>query len=319
MSKRYLELTPSQLTHLTKQDFLDGIRASEGRVVGAYVCPLAPNYIEKVSNAELVAAFGADYITLEGYDPREVQFPGLPSKNPKDDQDTKAQLQVELGRGYTIREIKQLTGRPVGMILLVPREHEVFGGIYKESIYSKEMMEYLINEQYDFICLCGYGQEPLVQAVSEASALFGDRIVIEAGIPHGPGAIDKDFPPYNLREVVTPDFVRRLAHAGADIVDIPAVGIVPGFHMEYVRELVTEIHKEQSLAASSVAHSLEASSKEVLERIILDNKVCGVDMFNVAAGGVFESVTLPETMKDICIAVKGKRHTYRRMAQSPLR
>ena len=319
MSKRYLELTPTQLTQLSKQDFLDGIRASEGRVVGAYVCPLAPNYIEKVSNAELVAAFGADYITLEGYDPREVQFPGLPSKNPEDDIDTRSKLQVELGKGYTIPEIKKLTGRPVGMILLVPRENEVFGGIYKEPIYSKEMMEYLIQEQYDFICLCGYGQEPLIQAVSEASALFKDQIVIEAGIPHGPGAIDGDFPPHNLREVVTPEFVRRLAHAGADIVDIPAVDIVPGFNMEYVSQLVTEIHEEHSLAASSVAHSLEASSKEVLERIILDNKVCGVDMFNIAAGGVFESVTLPETLKDICIAVKGKRHTYRRMAQSPLR
>lgn len=319
MSKRFLELTPSQLTQLSKQDLLDGIRASEGRVVGAYVCPLSPNYVEKVSNAELVAAFGADYITLEGYDPREVQFPGLPSKNPQDDIDTKSKLQVELGRGYTIPEIKKLTGRPVGMILLVPRENEVFGGIYKESIYSREMMEYLINEQYDFICLCGYGQEPLIQAVSEASALFKDRIVIEAGIPHGPGAVEGDFPPYNLREVVTPEFVGRLAHAGADIVDIPAVGICPGFHMEYVSRLVTEIHREHSLVASSVAHSLEASSKEVLERIVLDNKACGVDMFNIAAGGVFESVTLPETMIDICIAVKGRRHTYRRMAQSPLR
>ena len=56
-----------------------------------------------------------------------------------------------------------------------------------------------------------------------------------------------------------------------------------------------------------------------LKQIILDNKVCGVDMFNIAAGGVFESVTLPETLENICIAVKGRRHTYRRMAQSPLR
>lgn len=319
MSKRYLEMTPTQLTQLSKEEFLDGIRTSEGRVVGAYVCPLSANYLEKVSNAELVASFGADYITLEGYDPRSLQMPGLPSKNPEDDQTAKAQLQVELGKGYSIPELKKLTGRPIGMILLVPRENEVFGGIYKESIYSKEMMEYLINEKYDFICLCGYGQQALLDAVSEASTLFKDKIVIEAGIPHGPGAIDGDFPPYNLREVVTPEFVGKLAHAGADIVDIPAVGIVPGYNIGYVTELVDAIHKEKSLAASSVAHSLEASSKEVLERIILDNKICGVDMFNVAAGGVYESVTLPEVLKDICIAVKGKRHTYRRMAQSPLR
>lgn len=319
MSKRYLELTPTQMTNLSKQEFLDSIRMSEGRVVGSYVCPLAANYVEKVSNAELMASFGSDYITLEGYDPRDLQLPGLPSKNPEDDEISKNTLQVLLGKGYSISEIKKIVGRPIGMILLVPRENEVFGGIYAKSIYSKEMMEYLINEGYDFICLCGYGQQALIDAVTEASSLFKDKIVIEAGIPHGPGSIDNDFPPYNLREVVTPEFVGKLAKAGADIVDIPAVNIVPGYSIDYVTELVNEIHKEKSLAASSVAHSLEASSKEVLEKIILDNKVCGVDMFNVAAGGVYESVTLPEVMMDICIAVKGRRHTYRRMSQSSYR
>ena len=319
MSKRYLEFTPKQLTELSKKDFLDGIRASEGRVAGAYVCPLSPNYLEKVSNIELAASFGADYITLEGYDPKNLQIPGLPSKKSEDDKMTKDLLQVELGIGYSIPELKKIVGRPIGMILLVPRKNEVFGGIYKNSIYSKEMMEYLIDEKYDFICLCGYGQQEMLDAVHEAHELFKDKIVIEAGIPHGPGNIDQNFPPYNLKEIVTPDFVGKLAQAGADIVDIPAVGIVPGYSIDYVTKLVDAIHGEKSLAASSVAHSLEASSKEVLERIILDNKVCGVDMFNIAAGGVFESVTLPETLENICIAVKGRRHTYRRMAQSPLR
>jgi len=67
MSKRFLDYTPSELSTLSRTDFLDGIRAAESRVVGAYVCPLSPNYIEKVSNLELVAAFGADYITFEGW------------------------------------------------------------------------------------------------------------------------------------------------------------------------------------------------------------------------------------------------------------
>lgn len=149
MSKRYLELTPTQMTNLSKQEFLDSIRMSEGRVVGSYVCPLAANYVEKVSNAELMASFGSDYITLEGYDPRDLQFPGLPSKNPEDDEISKNTLQVLLGKGYTIPEIKKIVGRPIGIILLVPRENEVIGGIYAKSIYSKEMMEYLINEGYD--------------------------------------------------------------------------------------------------------------------------------------------------------------------------
>ena len=320
MSKRLLEYTPKKLASLSKQEFLDGIRTSEARTVGAYVCPFAANYVEKVSNVELMASFGADYITLEGYDPLNIQIPGLPSKNIENDKMTKELLQVELGKGWTIKEIKELVGRPIGAILLVPKDdQETFGGVYSKSIYSDELMSKMVEEGYDFVCLCGYGQERLIAAVKEVSEKFSDRIVIEAGIPHGPGYIDGEFPSYNLKDVVTVDFVKSLAHAGADIVDIPAVGVVPGYTIEYVSSLVEAIHSENRLAASSIAHSLEASSTTVLERLVIDNKICGVDMFNIAAGGVYESVTLPEAMMDVCIAVKGKRHTYRRMAQSPIR
>lgn len=320
MGKRFLEHTPSALTKLSKQDFLDGIRASEARVVGAYVCPFAPNYVEKVSNVELVAAFGADYITLEGYNPRKLQMPGLPSKQAAQDAPFKDLLQVEMGFGWTISELKALVGRPIGAILLVPRDAaETFGGIYADSLYSPELLEQMIGEGYDFICLCGYGQQALLEAVKEASQLAGERIAIEAGIPHGPGAIDGDFPSYNLREMSTPEFVKALALAGADIVDLPAVGVAPGYSMEYVSKLVDAVHEGKSLAAVSIAHSVEGSDAATVRRVAVDNKICGADLYNVAAGGVYESVALPEALQEFCIAVKGKRHTYRRMAQSPQR
>lgn len=321
MGKRLLEYTPAGLASLSKQDFLDGIRASEGRVVGAYVCPYAANYVEKVSNVELVAAFGADYITLEGFDPRRLQIPGLPSKNPADDQPFKKSLQVEMGLGWTVAEIKQLVGRPVGLILLVPENPgDDFGPVYGDSVYSPQMLEHVVKESYDHVCLCGYWQEPLLKAVKEASAMAGKSIIIEAGIPHGPGAItDDSWPPYNLREVVTPDFVRQLAMAGADIVDLPAVGVAPGFTMDYVTDLVTAVHEGKSLAAASIAHSVEGADEDTVRRAATDNKICGMDLYNVAAGGVYESVALPEALNQFCIAAKGKRHTYRRMCQSPLR
>lgn len=320
MSKRFLEYTPSELTKLSKQDFLDGIRASESRVVGAYVCPFAANYVEKVSNMELVASFGADFITLEGFNPKKLQMPGLPSKQPKDDDIFKKNLQVEMGYGWTIPELKKLVGRPVGLILLVPKdENDHIGGIYADSVYSKEMMEFILSEGYDFVSLCGYGQEAILDAVKQASEIVGDKMVIEAGIPHGPGFINGDFPSYNLREVSTPEFVKKLALAGADIVDIPAVGVAPGFTMEYVSKLVDAIHEGKSLAAPSIAHSVEGSDSGTIRRIAIDNKCCGADLYNVAAGGVYESVAIPETLQDFCISVKGIRHTYRRMCQSPLR
>jgi hypothetical protein len=144
-------------------------------------------------------------------------------------------------------------------------------------------------------------------------------MIIEAGIPHGPGRIDGDDPPYNLREVSTPDFVNRLAKAGADIVDIPAVGVAPGFTMDYVSTLADAVHEGKALAAASIAHSVEGADPDTVRHVASDNKICGVDLYNFAAGGVFESVALPEQLQTFCIAVKGRRHTFRRMCQSPLR
>lgn len=320
MSKRLLALNPTELISLNRQEIIDGIRASEGRTVGAYVCPKAPNYVEKVSNVELVSSFGADFVTLEGYDLHDIQIPGLPSKNPSDDAKTIDELQVEMGKGWTIPELKRLVGRPIATILLVMPEAQVMKGIYEKPVWSMDMMQFVVDEGYDIVCLCSFEQDILLDAVRQSKEKFGDKIVIEAGIPHGTGSIvDDNDPPFNLREIVNPEFVGELAKAGADIVDLPTVGVVPGFTMEYVTSLVDAVHANHSIAAACVAHSIEASSKEVLERIVMDNKICGVDMYNIAAGGVYESVTLPEALMDICIAVKGKRHTYRRMAQSPLR
>ena len=320
MSKRFLDYTPSELSTLSRTDFLDGIRAAESRVVGAYVCPLSPNYIEKVSNLELVAAFGADYITFEGFNPIDLQVPGLASKNIEDDKATKEVLQVDLGKGYSVLELKKLVARPIGALLLVKTTpDQEISGLYATSIFSEDLVRHIMEAGYDFISLAGYNQAMLLDAVSKTKAIVGDKLVIEAGIPHGPGSIDGDFPSHNLRSVSTPAFVGKLAKAGADIVDIPAVGVAPGFSIEYVTTLVDAIHENKALAAASVAHSVEGSNALTASRIAIDNKICGVDMYNVAAGGVFESVPLPEVLNQFCIAVKGKRHTYRRMAQSPLR
>ena len=45
----------------------------------------------------------------------------------------------------------------------------------------------------------------------------------------------------------------------------------------------------------------------------------GVDMYMLGDAGVNENMGLPEVINALCIAVKGHRHTYRRMAESPLR
>ena len=324
MGKRLLDYTPAELANLTKKDLVDGIRAAEGRTVCAFVCPRAVNLVEKVSNIELAASFGADLINLEGLDPNKLQICGLQSKNPADDQPYKRDLQAEMGFGWTVKELKKLIGRPIGVTLLVSEfEGQNMGPLYSDVCYSAKMMEHIVKEGYDFVSLCAIQSErndTLIKAVKEARDMCGDRIAIETGVQHGPGSItNSTWPPFNLREVATPEYLAELAGAGADIVDVPAAGIVPGFSMEYVSKLIDAIHAAGSIAASSIAHSIESADDKTISNLIVNNKMCGADLFNVAAGGLFESMALPEALQAYCIAAKGRRHTYRRMCQSPLR
>lgn len=320
--KRFLDWTPQELTRMDRQAFLESIRASECRVVGAYVCPKSMNYVEKVSNLELVASFGADFITLEGYDPKQLQMPGLPSKNLSMDSPYKEMLQADMGFDWSIQELKELVGRPIGINLLIPLStDDDLGYLYSKNVYSKEMIEYVISQNYDFISLGAIrsdyaAMKIVIKSLKQAREIAGNRIVIGYGIPHGSFGVDA---PYNLREIITPEIMNEIVKTGVDIVELPAVGIVPGFTQEYVSKLVNIIHDANILASCNIAHSIEGADSYTVKHIVLENKPCGFDILNIAAGGVFESIPLPEVLMDICITTKGKRHTYRRMCQSSKR
>ena len=81
MKKRIIDMVPSEMQSLTRDEFLDGIRASEGRTVCTYVSPASPNHIENVSNIEACASFGADYINFQGFNPSELKL-GMDGRSP---------------------------------------------------------------------------------------------------------------------------------------------------------------------------------------------------------------------------------------------
>ncbi len=89
--------------------------------------------------------------------------------------------------------------------------------------------------------------------------------------------------------------------------------------MAYVSELVNAIHEAGCLAAAGIHCSLEGSDTETIKRIAVDNKVCGADIQVLGDGGLHETMGMPETLLAMCIAIKGRRQTYRRMAESVLR
>lgn len=316
--KRMIACTPKELISMNKEEFLAGIKASEGRTICAYVCPAAPNMIESVSNLEACASFGADYINFHGFNPRNLTMPGLLSKDRVVD-DPYMELGMTAGKGWSVSELKELVGRPIGTSLFAYGDRYV-KGILEEAKYSRENFRFLLQNNYDFIDIAGIYPYEIANAVKDARENFGENVIIEAGVPHASDDPDERTEiPYNLRDIITPDMVRAIAQAGADIIDIPACGVEPGFTIEYVAKLIDVIHEENKLASVSITHSIEGSSDMVIQKISIDNKMAGTDIFTLYGAGLYEGMAFPETIMALCIAVKGRRYTYRRMCQSPNR
>ena len=56
-----------------------------------------------------------------------------------------------------------------------------------------------------------------------------------------------------------------------------------------------------------------------IRRIAIDNKQLGADIQVLGDAGLNENMGLPEVIQAMAIALKGRRHTYRRLTESVLR
>ena len=99
--KRLLDCTPSDLAAYSKTDLLAAIAGSEGRVLACETIGLTPPLLVDVTNAEYAASLSADILLLNMFDVQHPVINALP-KVPEEE---------------TVREIKRLTGRVVGINL----------------------------------------------------------------------------------------------------------------------------------------------------------------------------------------------------------
>lgn len=329
--KRLLDCSPQEMMSLTSSELVQAIRMSEGRVVSACARSRSANYLQYVTNAEVVAKFGADIVCFNTNNPKDPIFPGLPSKNPKNDEPFRG-VQIQIGKGWTIGEIRRLIGRPIACAMLLDApsygSHNIDTGfsdtkngmVAGGSLNTWEDLDLFIEQGVDIICIIGWASpDQLIATTKEAVRRSNGRTVIWSGVPHGPGLIYAKQSPYNLRELMTPDLAAALADVGADIVDIPAAGCLPGYTMDYVGKLIDTIHKGGAIVNTGIHNSQEGTDEETIRRIAIDNKTIGADMLMLGDAGVNENIGRPETLEALCIAIKGKHHTYRRIAESILR
>lgn len=304
MAKRILDCGASDFEKMGKDELLFSIGASEGRALACETIGCFTPLLGDVTNAELAGALGADILLLNLFDVDNPQIQGLPPVPP----------------GDVVREVKRLTGRPVG-INLEPVEQDASAQV--DTIWGMtggrratlENARKAADMGVDFILLTGNpGTGVTNRAILSTLELFhkhlGERIVLAAGKMHASGILGE-----GGGKILTKEEVKAFADAGADLILLPAPGTVPGITMEYASELVAYAHSLKKLTMTSIGTSQEGADVETIRRIALMSKMAGTDIHHLGDSG-FTGIAAPENIMAYSVVIKGVRHTYRRMAMS---
>ncbi|MBQ3157156.1 MAG: haloacid dehalogenase-like hydrolase [Clostridia bacterium] len=304
--KRILDCRSSDFLRMTRQELLDAIAGSEGRTLACETIGAIMPMLGDVTNAEFAAAMGADLLLLNMFDVHKPVILGLPPTEPD----------------QVIRKLKTLTGRPIG-INLEPVEQVLSSTDPQENMWAMtdgrkatlENARKAADMGVDFILLTGNpGIGVTNAAIEETLRLFkqelGDRVILAAGKMHAAGILSE-----GAENIMTEDDVTAFARAGADILLLPAPGTVPGITVEYVRRLVSLAHQLGCLTITAIGTSQEGADVATIRQIALMCKMTGTDIHHLGDAG-YGGISLPENIQAYSIAIRGIRHTYRRMASS---
>ncbi|WP_040161095.1 DUF7916 family protein [Nigerium massiliense] len=289
---RLLDLPSSVLTTLDRRDLVDSVRESEGRVMAAETIGAYQPLLEDVTNAELVAGFGADLLICNLFDVDTPSIAGLPECAPDD----------------VIRTLKELTGRVVGINL------EPFG-VPAGRLATAANASRAVALGVQFIVVTanpktGVDNASIAASVREVSDAVGDAAMVVGGRMHGSGMLAE-----SGSRIVGVEDVRGFVEAGADMVLLPAPGTVPGITAEHIHHLIDTAHDLGALALTAIGTSQEGADPATIRAIALACKQAGADVHHLGDGG-YSGISAPENVFHYSVAIRGVRHTYRRMGWS---
>ena len=306
MTKRLIDTTARELVSYNKQKLLTSIADSEGRTLAAETIGTVTPMLVDITNAEFVTSLGADLIMLNVFDVNEPVIQGLPQVPPED----------------VVREVKRLTGRMVAINL----EPAAIKNSAQSSVWdltkgrqaTPENAKKAADMGVDMIVLTGnpsvgVENDAIIQALSQLKEAVGDRLILTAGKMHASGILSEAG-----EKILTENEVESFVDAGADVILLPAPGTVPGISMEYAAKLIKRAHEMGALAMTTIGTSQEGADEDTIRQIALMCKMAGADIHHIGDSG-YMGMALPENIMAYSVAIRGKRHTYRRMAVSLLR
>lgn len=304
--KRILDCHASDFKNMGKEELLFAIAAGEGRTIACETIGCIMPMLGDITNAEFAASMGADILLLNMFDVKKPFIMGLPKCEPE----------------QTIHKLKELTGRPIG-INLEPVEQgkavsEGMWAMTEGRMATLENAKLAAEMGVNFVLLTGNpGNGVTNTAITETLSLYkkelGDKLILAAGKMHASGILSEAG-----EKILTKEDIKELREAGADVILMPAPGTVPGITVEYVRELVAYAHSLGALTITAIGTSQEGADVATIREIALMCKMTGTDMHHLGDSG-YGGMALPENIQSYSIAIRGIRHTYRRMADSILR
>ncbi len=266
--KRILDCGPGDFEKMDGASLLESVRRSEGRTLLCEVLWSAPPLVDGVSNAEIVAAFGADLVLLNKFE------------------------------GGGLAGLKTRLGRPVGVNVEPSNE------VPEHRRASRENLERLGDADF-VVVTANPDAEVGVREMVSAAILIRETlpgVPVFAGKMHGSSG----------RGMVEREDMSRLAEA-SDAVLLPAPGTVPGSREGLVAGLADAAHEGGALVVATIGTSQEGADPETVRALALAAKRAGADVLHLGDMGAF-GITEPMNVLTASLAIRGRRHTYRRMA-----
>lgn len=280
--KRILACTASDYGQTsTALELKEAIRASEGRVIltdiAAETTPLYP----EVTNGEMAAAFGADLLLLKAIDVQKMSISGL-------------------GEIDHLSQLRELTGTGVGLNL------EIADGISPFKQVNKESIQAALAKGPDFLSLTAY-----VKPEATAERILSDILLTRESYQ---GLLMLN-PVYSHGMDMSLDTLLSYVEAGVDLLVLPCPGAVAGVTESRLSEIISAVRKKGALVSCTVGTSQEGTDKETIQQMALSAKRAGADVFELGDAGV-SGLAVPTTIFEASVAIRGRRHTFVRMARS---
>ena len=295
MVKRFISSNASEILSMTAPELKQSIKASEGRVILSENVAFKESYIGDVTNAEIARSFGADLILLNGIDIFQPFVAGLDAKED------------------FVQELHRLVGRPIGINLEPVDSQAQMAG--ERLIINEGRQASLATIQraeelgVDFICLTGNpGTGVTNQAIIDTIRVVKENFsgLLIAGKMHASGV---DEPVADL------EAIGQFIETGVDIVLAPAVGSVPGFDEQDLKQIVRLAHQKGALVMSAIGTSQESADEDIVKQMAIRNKICGVDIQHIGDSG-YGCLAPVENIFAMSKALRGQRHTISMISRS---